>query len=184
MFRTNWHPLSEGVYAIGGFTAEYESSPLILLVKEAMPDYSTHQIHTFNRVYSQGMVIYSKRYVECQCAWYTSKYLLTVSVHNNPCRYKKVTKRNSYTVQFGESTYGEVEVFVTNGLSILAIVTPLRPATGSRHNALHYQDLIDKFVFPVERSYNMKAVSLNSIKKKCILIESTDCMYLSVPPNT
>jgi len=60
MFRNNWQPLSEGMYAIGGMTSEeMDSAPTLL----AMPNCSANPMHTFNRVFFQGMIIYSKRYL-------------------------------------------------------------------------------------------------------------------------
>ncbi len=115
--------------------------------------------------------------------------------HRNAfCRYQKIKKRNNYTVQVCDGSYGEVQFYITVFLADqetqdLEIVKPYTVTSSSAsivpHAALLLQQELNTAIVPVEKSPpgTLKVVALTDLFRICIPIEFEDYFYICAPPN-
>ncbi len=106
------------------------------------------------------------------------------------CRYTKVYKRNSYSVQLESGGFGEVDCYVSDGVHHLALVRPLNPAQHSclpEDSSPQLKAMVDSLVVPVQRCDTQIAVPIQEIVKKCVAVQikslTHHCMYIVQLPN-
>ncbi len=115
-----------------------------------------------------------------------------VCVHVLPtCRYTKVRKRNSYSVQLESGGFGEVDCYVSDGVHHLALVRPLSPAQHSclpEDSSPQLKATVDSLIVPVQRCATQIAVPIQKIVQKCVSVRITSLdhqcrMYIVQIPN-
>lgn len=102
-------------------------------------------------------------------------------------RYLKVKKRNSFIIQYSSSPnclYGEVQVYITSSTPSfrlhLAIIRPLIPTPPSVSSI---PPPLKSIIVQVQRAWDVHAVPISAIHKKCVLIAIDSLLYVSMPPN-
>ena len=99
-------------------------------------------------------------------------------VNPSPCRYKKVSKRNSCVVQFGDGEIGEIQFFITKPCIVLYEIFLMEMCSFKMPTRLQ------SILFQVKRSGTLGAQMIEHITRKCILIElDADVSYVSTIPN-
>ena len=98
-------------------------------------------------------------------------------------------KRNSYTVQFASSSFGQIEFYAVvpgkDELLYVAFVLPLPnvPSSGLHLGSYELRGLVDKIFIPVQKSTTTVVVPITQIYRKCLYIE-IDSPYVCILPNT
>ena len=99
--------------------------------------------------------------------------------------YKRITKRNSYTVcytQGGEERYGLIEYFVSIREQTLAVITPLLQQT-----ATCYPDvltILNTRIIPVKMGRTLDVILVTSLLSKTVLVSfNSSKMYICRFPN-
>lgn len=103
-------------------------------------------------------------------------------------QYKRVKKRNSYTVayldSYGTSNYGLVECFVVVDNEVIAIFHPLSPlCTTVQHFDCTNNAVLD-FMIPVTTESCVKCCFVKDIICKCIFIDFSNEQYVVKFPSS
>lgn len=96
-------------------------------------------------------------------------------------------KRNSYTVQFASSSFGQIEFYAVvpgkDELLYVAFMLPLPPAPSSGLGLSgQLRSLVDMVLMPVQKSTTTVVVPITQICRKCLYIE-IESPYVCILPN-
>ena len=102
-------------------------------------------------------------------------------------QYKRVKKRNSYTVAYsdsdGTSNFGLIECFVVVDSKVIAVFHPLIPVTTSQQYFNCTNSVLD-FILPVTTESSFKCCFVEDIVRKCIFIDFTNEQYVVQFPSS
>ena len=95
--------------------------------------------------------------------------------HNLLLRYKRVSKRNNYCVQVKCGSFAEIQYYIVlQPPAIIKLLLPL-PAQHFSCGLHHCNEYLHGVIVPVTRSMTCNTISIERIKRKCVLIL---CMYV------
>ena len=168
-FRSNRTPLKEGYYAIGAIKSNvlndvYEDDLLAVLGLESLCT-----VQYFTRLQAGSQVYHSRMY-------------------------KRVSKRNSYTVAYrkGRSiVYGQIEMYfcaganahLQHGAVIVPMPTAVKQCISEQNDILGITPVSHIVVLNQPKQNQADIVSVDDIVELCVFIELSDITYVAHFPN-